>query len=86
MFDRFQSIPWAHNTLGRDYTRVVNMPRFCVNCILKILSVLNVMSSEGFECFRNLNMLYLRVLNINTSSYLFYRILNIPQSQNMPEL
>ena len=29
-------------------------------------------------------MLYLRVLNINTSSYLFGRILNIPRFQNMP--
>ena len=29
-------------------------------------------------------MLYLRVLNINTSSYLFDRILNIPLNQNMP--
>ena len=31
-------------------------------------------------------MLYLRVLNINTSSYLFHRIINIPRSQNMPGL
>ena len=37
---------WAFNMLGLEYARVVNMPRFCVNCILKILSILNVLSSE----------------------------------------
>ena len=36
---------------------------FCVNCISKILSVLNVLSSEYAKCIRSLNMLYLRVLN-----------------------
>ena len=34
-------------------TRLVNMPRFCVNYILKILSVLNVLSFE-----------YAKVLNV----------------------
>ena len=29
-------------------------------------------------------MLYLRILNINTSSYLFHRTLNIPRFRNMP--
>ena len=38
--------------LGLEYTRVANMPRFCVNCILKILSVLNVLSSEYANVFR----------------------------------
>ena len=42
MFDRFLSIPWVVNMLGLDYTRVVNMPRLCVNFILKIISILNV--------------------------------------------
>ena len=46
MFVRFLSIPWALNMLGLEYTRVVNIPRVCVNCILKILSILNVLSSE----------------------------------------
>ena len=54
MFDRFLSVPWALNMLGLEYARVVNMPRFCVNCILKILSILNVMSSE-----------YAKVLNVS---------------------
>ena len=49
MFDRFLSIPSTLNTLGLEYTRVVNMPRFCVNCILKILGILNVMSSVYAE-------------------------------------
>ena len=49
MLDRFLSIPAAVNTLGLEYTRAVNMPRFCVNCILKILSILNVMSSVYAE-------------------------------------
>ena len=46
MFDRFLSVPRALNIIGLEYTRVVNMPRFYVNCILKILSILNVLSSE----------------------------------------
>ena len=46
MFDRFLIFPWVLNTLGLEYTRVMNMPRLCVNCILKILSVFNVLSSE----------------------------------------
>ena len=54
MFDKFVSIPWALNMLGLEYTRVVNIPRFCVNCILKILSILNVLSSK-----------YAKVLNIS---------------------
>ena len=40
--------------LGLEHTRVVNMPRFCVNCILKMLSILNVLSSE-----------YAKVLNVS---------------------
>ena len=54
MFDKFVSIPWALNMLGLEYTMVVNIPRFCVNYILKILSVLNVLSSE-----------YAKVLNVS---------------------
>ena len=54
MFDRFLSIPWALNMLGLEYTRVVDVPMFCVNCILKILSILNVLSSE-----------YAKVLNLS---------------------
>ena len=46
MFDRFLSIPRAVNLLGLEYRRVANMPRFCVNCILKILNILNVLSAE----------------------------------------
>ena len=53
MFDRVLSIPWALSMLGHKYTKVVNMPRFCVNCILKILSILNVLSSE-----------YAKILNV----------------------
>ena len=44
MFDRFLSIPWALILLGLEYARAVNMPRFCVNNILKILSILKVTS------------------------------------------
>ena len=54
MFDRFLSVPRALNIIGFEYTRVVNMPRFYVNCILKILSILNVLSSE-----------YAKVLNVS---------------------
>ena len=54
MFDKFVSIPWALNMLGLEYTRVVNIPRFCVNYILKILSVLNVLNTE-----------YAKVLNVS---------------------
>ena len=39
--------------VGLEYTRVVNMSRFPVNCILKILSILNVLSPE-----------YAKVLNV----------------------
>ena len=46
MFDRFLSIPWALNMLGLEYRRALNMPRFCVNCFLKILCILNVLNSE----------------------------------------
>ena len=53
-FDSFLRIPWAVNMLGLEYTRVVNMLRFCVNCILKVPSVLNVLSSE-----------YAKVLNVS---------------------
>ena len=45
-FVRFLSIPWVLNMLGLEYTRVVNMPRSCVNCILKILRILSVLSPE----------------------------------------
>ena len=38
----------------------------------------------GFECIRNLNMLYLRVLNVDISSYLFDRIMNIQRFPNVP--
>ena len=54
MFGRFLIISWALNMLGPEYTRVVNMPSFCVNCILKILNTLNVLSSE-----------YAKVLNVS---------------------
>ena len=54
MYDRFLSIPWALNMLGLEYAKVVNMPRFCVNCILKILSILKVLSFE-----------YAKVLNVS---------------------
>ena len=40
--------------LGLEYTRIVKMPKLCVNCILKILSILNVLSSE-----------YIKVLNVS---------------------
>ena len=46
MFDRFLIIPWVLNMLGLEYTKLVNMQRFSVNCILKILSILNALSSE----------------------------------------
>ena len=42
------------NMLGLENARVANMPRFCVNCILKIPSILNVLSSE-----------YAKVLNVS---------------------
>ena len=48
MFDRALSILWVIN-LGHEYTKVVNMTRlhrFCVNCILKIHVILNVLSSQ----------------------------------------
>ena len=56
MFDRFLSIPWALNMLGLEYTRVVNISRFPVNCVLKMLSILDVLSSE-----------YAKVLNVTCS-------------------
>ena len=40
--------------LGLEYTGVANMSRFCINCVLKILSVLNALSSE-----------YAKVLNVS---------------------
>ena len=49
IFHRFPSIPWALNMLELQYTRVVNTPRsLMVLCKLyfKILSILNVLSSE----------------------------------------
>ena len=46
MFERFLSIPWALNMLVLEYTTVLNIPRFCINCVLKILTILNVLSSE----------------------------------------
>ena len=54
MFDRFLSIPWALDMLGFKYARVMNMPKFCVNCIVKILSILNILRSE-----------YAKVLNVS---------------------
>ena len=53
MFDRFLSIAWVLNMLGLEFIRVVNMPRFCVSCILNILRILNVLRSE-----------YAKVLNV----------------------
>ena len=53
VFDRFLSFPWALNVLEFKYTRVVNMPWFCVNCILKILNI-ECLSSE-----------YAKVLNVS---------------------
>ena len=66
MFDRFLSIPWAVNMLGLDYTRVVNMPRFCVNFILKIISILNVsiLICEYSE-LSILSSEYAKVLNVS---------------------
>ena len=85
MFDRFLSTPWALNMLELEHTRVVNMPRFRVNCILKIVSILNVLSSEYAKVWNvsGVQCAVLRVLSINTSSYLFDRILNILRFQNM---
>ena len=40
--------------LGPEYTKIVNMPSFCVNRVLKILNILNVLSSE-----------YAKVLNVS---------------------
>ena len=54
MFDRFLSIPWALDMLGLKYARVMNMPKFYVNCIVKILSILNILRSE-----------YAKVLNVS---------------------
>ena len=48
---------WVLNILGLEYARVVNSlshTGFCVNCILKIYSVLNFLSSE-----------YTKVLNVS---------------------
>ena len=48
MLDRALSILRVIN-LGHEYTKVVNVTRlhrFCVNCILKIHSILNVLSSQ----------------------------------------
>ena len=57
MFVRVLSIPWALNILELEYTRVMNMKRFYVNCTLKILSVLIVLSYE-----------YVKVLNVSRIS------------------
>ena len=54
MFVRVLSIPRALNILELEYTRVMNMKRFYVNCTLKILSVLIVLSYE-----------YVKVLNVS---------------------
>ena len=48
-FDRFLSIPWALELLGLEYTKVLNISRLCINCILKIFSILNVMGSVCAE-------------------------------------
>ena len=57
MFDRVLSVPWVLNMLGFEFAWVVNMPRLhwvlCLNCILKIHGILNVLSSE-----------YAKVLNV----------------------
>ena len=52
MFDRFLSIPLALSILELEYARVVNIPRLhMVLCkLLKILSILNVLSSEFWIC------------------------------------
>ena len=69
MFGRFQIIHWALNVPGLEYTRVVYMPR--LHMVLRkqyfkdsqYFECLEFQISEGFECIRSLNMLYLRVLN-----------------------
>ena len=57
MFDRVLIIPRVLNMLGLEFAWVVNMPRLhwvlCLNCILKIHGILNVLSSE-----------YAKVLNV----------------------
>ena len=57
MFVRVLSIPRALNILELEYTRVMNMKRFYVNCTLKILSVLIVLNYE-----------YVKVLNVSRIS------------------
>ena len=54
MFDSFLSIPWAVNILGLELYKGLEYAKFYVNCILKILSNLNVLSPE-----------YVKVLNIS---------------------
>ena len=57
MFDRFLSIPWALNLIGLEYTWSCicqGSTWFCINFVLKILIILNVLSSE-----------YAKVLNVS---------------------
>ena len=55
MFDSFLSIPWALDILGLEYIyKRLEYAKFYVNCILKILSNLNVLSSE-----------YAKILNVS---------------------
>ena len=57
VFDRVLSIPWALNLIGLEYTWLwicQGYTWFCINCILKILIILNVLSSE-----------YAKVLNVS---------------------
>ena len=49
MFDKFLNIPWALNLIAIEYTWswiCQGYTWFCINCILKILIILNVLSSE----------------------------------------
>ena len=90
MFDRFLIIHWTFNLPGLEYTRVVihqGYTSFCVNCILKILSILNVLStdySSGSAYTRALNMLGLykapkKMLDSKYSSgYEHATVLNMP--------
>ena len=57
MVDRVLSIPRVLNMLGLEYTWIANIARlhgFCVNCVLKIHGMLNVLSSK-----------YAKVLNVS---------------------
>ena len=62
MFDRVLSVPWVLNMLGFEFAWVVNMPRLhwvlCLNCILKIHGILNVLSSEYAKVLNVAGVLY----------------------------